>query len=239
MPPTGKNIRLTALGTAMVALVLAMLMTAAAFWLMGRSHAVEEVGPVELAHLSVWHLATCFALGGALWAAPRDRGTLLMLAMVGAAAASREADLHTMLNPGELGYWGVRYRLRWWMSGSAPILPRLMWAGVALVGIAYGIHLVRRVLPRMIKGQGWIAGRMLAIVVFGLIGVVCDDLLRNRVPHLPAQVVEETSESAAAIVYLLMLLSYRRLYDPSAADVSPAPSPAIQGRPAETGGVKV
>jgi hypothetical protein len=236
MPLTGKKAGLTTLGTAMVALVIAVLMTAAAFLAVGRSHAVEEVGPVELAHLTVWYLGTCYALGGALWAAPRDRGTLLMLALLGAAAAMRETDLHRMLNPETMGYWGVHYRLRWWMSTREPILPRLFWAGIGAVGIAYGIHIVRRVLPALGRGQRWIGGWILTVAVFAGIGAACDDLLRHRVPHLPAQIVEETSESAAAIAYVLMLLRYRRLYDPAAGEGPDLP--AAQEKPvgAKAGG---
>ena len=37
------------------------------------------------------------------------------------AFVAREADFHTMLNPQNMGYWGVRYKISWWLSGATPI----------------------------------------------------------------------------------------------------------------------
>ena len=68
MPKLGERLRWTTWRAAMGAAVLAVLMTVAGIWMVGPSNAVEEVGPVELAHVSLWYVGTCFALGGAVWA---------------------------------------------------------------------------------------------------------------------------------------------------------------------------
>lgn len=92
----------------------------------------EELGLLELIQLGVW----CLAVLSAGVVAPRIQNakafwSTVFLGVLCVLALMRELDMHILLNPKTLGDWGVRFRWDWWVSLSAPVLPRLMWAAIA------------------------------------------------------------------------------------------------------------
>ncbi len=172
---------------------------------------IAENGPVETAQMSLWVCSSLLALGVFLYRKrPRERLYAGWLGLVSALAAFREADGHILLNPEVLGSWGVRYRIDWWLSLDAPVLPRVMWA---VVGIVIAVGLVAPLVkasPRaflLIKGRdrAWWLFAIAAAALF--VGYACDDLVGRGqfVAPIYSQSAEELSELVGALLFLLAI----------------------------------
>ncbi|MEM0983152.1 MAG: hypothetical protein AAGI17_04280 [Planctomycetota bacterium] len=165
-----------------------------------------EGGVIETLQIVVWSLA--FLVGA--FAIPRSevpRARLLArwLAFLAALAIVRELDLHEMANPDVLGDWGVHYRIDWWLSAEAPVLPRVAWAAV-FIGIALlQLWLFARTGPNPVRAlrEGDLSAWLL-VGSIGLLGAgsVADDLLRGMLPREPLQAFEEIAELVGVTLFL-------------------------------------
>lgn len=149
------------------------------------------------------------------------RGVLLgwWLGVAAGLAAMRELDLHVLLNPTNIHYFGlepeqaVRFRLDWWTNGSVSPVLKACWAGIFLV---VGSLLV---LPFAMAGYPW-PRRLLRFGGFawlissgiGLLGLsyIQDDLLRGIATNA---LVEEGLEAAGECLLLIgaVLLALRKV----------------------------
>ncbi|MCC5785396.1 MAG: hypothetical protein JJU33_01695 [Phycisphaerales bacterium] len=172
---------------------------------------IAENGPVETAQMLLWVCSSLLALGVFLYRKrPRERFFAGWLALVSALAAFRETDGHILLNPEVLGSWGVRYRIDWWLSLDAPVLPRVLWAALAVVmAVGLVIPLVKAS-PKaflLIKGRdrAWWLFAIAAAALF--VGYACDDLVGRGqfVAPIYSQSVEEISELIGALLFLVAI----------------------------------
>lgn len=178
--------------------------------------AVEQ-GPIENVQFGLWVLSACVALAVLIRRSrPREKLFAGWLALVSALAAFREFDGHVLLNPETLGAWGVRYRIDWWLSLDAPILPRLVWVAVG-VAIVVGLILPAvKVAPRVIvltRGRDrawWLFGASVAAM---FVGYACDDLIGRGlfVDPMYTKTVEELFELVAAMIFFAAVCLMLRL----------------------------
>jgi|GEM_PF-2972009 len=168
-----------------------------------------EQGPIENLQFGLWVLAAFIALAVLIRRSrPREKLFAGWLALVSALAAFRELDGHTMLNPETLGAWGVRYRIDWWLSLEAPILPRLVWAAVGVAIVLGLIVPAVKVAPRVIvltRGRDrawWLFGASVAAL---FIGYACDDLIGRGLLMAPVytKLIEESFELIGAGLFLI------------------------------------
>ncbi|TVQ61111.1 MAG: hypothetical protein EA378_09685 [Phycisphaerales bacterium] len=173
------------------------------------SEMVAESGPVESMQLAAWILSACVALVVLIRRRrPRERLFAGWLGLVSLLAAFREVDGHILLNPETLGAWGVRYRIDWWLSLDAPVLPRLLWAAggaVILFGLVVpAIKVAPRwcVLTRGLDRAWWLFGASVGAL---FVGYACDDLIGRGllVDPVYTKIIEESFELIGAAVFLL------------------------------------
>jgi len=166
----------------------------------------SEGGVIEMLQVMIWSAALVFGLTSS----PRSRdGRSRMLArwlaMVAGLALLRELDLHEAANPEVLGAWGIRYRLDWWVSLDAPVLPRVMWAGVfiGLGWVQWWLLVNTRPDPIGALRRGDLSAWMLVgcVALLGS-GYAADDLLRNVLPREPLQAFEELAELIGVTAFL-------------------------------------
>jgi hypothetical protein len=181
-----------------------------------------EGGPVESMQVALWALAAAIALVGVIVKrGSRDRWWIGWLGVIAALCAARELDLHILANPQHAGEWGVRYRLDWWMSATAPVGARLLWCGVFV-----GLALLLAVPPLRAKITPEAAvralrrgdpGLWLTAIAFACLGAgwFADDILRPiRVVHTIIQGAEEALELCGAEAYLgAVILTVRSSLD--------------------------
>lgn len=190
--------------------VLALLVAPVVVSLIGPA-AVSESGPIENLQVVCWLASAGIAFFGASRPRrPRQRLWLIGMGVLALAASARELDLHTMLNPETLGSWGVRYRIDWWIDGSKPILPKLMWA-VGGLGV-----IVMLVVPLLLSVTPWrsrfrprpLTKTLLVVAVAGMFGGwATDDLFRSALQkdkHWSVP-LEESFELMAPTAYGLAL----------------------------------
>lgn len=184
------------------------------FWL---SEVFKEHGPIENTQFTLWIIS---AIVGGLIAwdrrAIRERVFGAWLAMMCVLAALRELDSHIFLNPEFLGSWGVRYRLDWWISLDAPVLPRMFWAIVGVLFLCAVIVPFLRIAPKHVlllksRDRAWWMF-LISGVALGL-GWLFDDVLgRNLFMHpVYTQALEETAELVGAAAFFVAVLSMRKL----------------------------
>ena len=172
--------------------------------------ASSESGPLEWSQSVCWLISAALALAAAIRVKDREvRALLLLLAGGALLVAARESDLHTKLNPDVIGYWGLHYRRDWWLSGSSPILPRVLWAVIGLLILAAGSYLVwRGAITMFLRGRRhgrlvWTLGAATALM---LVAYALDDLLRYRLNLRQSQVCEETIETVACLTYFCAIV---------------------------------
>lgn len=140
-------------------------------------------GPVEASQLVMWIASTAAGIAACLRApSVRDRMDAAWLAIIALAATFRELDAHIYLNPETLGDWGVRYRIDWWLSAEAPLLPRVCWALAGIVAICLLLLpplVVRAPTLRLLRAGD--AAACLFLTAVGLLGLgyITDDVLRH------------------------------------------------------------
>jgi hypothetical protein len=159
-----------------------------------------------------WLSVGCWAIGLIVCLAslrrhdrPLDRMVFAWLAWLSLLAATRELDLHVLLNPQHLGALGVRYRLSWFLASDAGSALRVGWLAL-FVGL--GLSLVAP-LAALRHSIGHLARRgdtaigLFALAIAGLVaGWACDDLLRG-VGHVEVrQACEETCELLGSLFFL-------------------------------------
>lgn len=191
-----------------VALILTLVVTAAvtAISTAGRIPLFQENGPIEIAQLELWIGAALFAF---ILAIPQrrmsDKAALALVGLAAAAAAAREIDAHVLLNPETIGELGVRYRIDWWLDGAVSPLHKLVWAGIAFVGIA---AIAAATVAAHFHPILAVKRRNRSLIYFAAcaaclaIGFTFDDLLRGVVPLNTAQAAEESIEVLAPLFYL-------------------------------------
>lgn len=170
---------------------------------------IAENGPVETAQMVLWICSSLLASGVFLFRKrPRERFFAGWLALVSALAAFREADGHILLNPEVLGSWGVRYRIDWWLSLDAPVLPRLLWAVLAVLIVVGLVLPIAKASPRaveLLKGRdrAWWLFAIAAAALFA--GYAFDDLLGRGqfVAPIYTQSAEEFSELVGAVLFFV------------------------------------
>jgi len=177
----------------------------------------SEAGPLEWGQSILWLLSAGLALGAAVRLSNADvRGLLVLLGAGALLVAARESDLHEKLNPDTFGAWGVHFRRDWWADANTPIAPRILWAAIALVLLVGGIYFGSRG-ARAIFARGSRHGRLIwvlaASALLMFLGYALDDLLRYRegINLRQSQVVEETLEISASLIYLATILWAIRL----------------------------
>lgn len=177
----------------------------------------SENGVVETLQIVVWGVSALIAAHLAFRRRPlRDRVFGGWLAVVAALAVMRELDAHTMLNPETLGDWGVRYRIDWWLSGSAPVPARVLWVLVGAVVIGAAVAPFVWVRPKFVqllraRDRAWLLFAAGAASVIG--GYACDDLL-GRDQFLPSAVtksIEESLELLGVTLFALGVALHERL----------------------------
>lgn len=175
-----------------------------------------ERGPIETLQIVAWGVG----LVAGLWIAlrggeARNRVFAAWLSLLAALAVLRELDAHTLLNPQTMGDWGVRYRIDWWLSGSTPVLPRVLWLlfGAALITALVAPFL--RVAPKFVKllrarDGAWLLFAAGAAALFG--GYACDDLLGRGqfVDPKYSKAVEEAMELLGATCFAAGVLGHKR-----------------------------
>lgn len=172
-------------------------------------HTFMEHGPVESTQFVLWIVCALLAFDLAVRRTrPRERLFSAWLCFGSAIAAMREMDMHIFLNPEYLGDWGVRYRLDWWISAEAPILPRLMWAAIGAAFVFAMLWPLLRTAPRMLTllraGDRAFRAFVIAVCAFA-VGYACDDLFGRGmfVPDVYSQALEETAELVGVAFVLL------------------------------------
>jgi hypothetical protein len=166
-----------------------------------------EGGPVESLQAGGWFFSALLALAGVgRRKASRDRWWLLWLAVLALLAGARELDSHTWLNPAHLGDWGVHYRIDWWASPAAPLVPRLLWGAIFLALVlllSVPPLLARARIPEFVLASDpgmWLLGITAACLGAGWFS---DDILRPlRAVHDVIQGAEETFELLGAAAFL-------------------------------------
>lgn len=158
----------------------------------------------------------------------RCRYRSLAIAALAALALARELDLHTALNPEQLGQWGVRYRPDWWTDPDVILGAKLLWGAVVASIIAAAVIVIQR-------GAGpinWSHPRprlvALALALYAL-GFIFDDILRDSLPATLRLVIEELAELLAAACILGAAL------DPESTHRDrKAPAPSARSIPRDT-----
>ena len=178
---------------------------------------MAENGPFENAQVTLWAIAIMVGVMVVLTRKRvRERCFGGWLSFMSLLALLREADLHTVPKPENLGYWGVHISLRWWLSADAPVLPRIMWAVIFAAMLAAVIVPIVRVAPKhlpllMAKDAAW---RLFLFSGLGLfLGYTFDDLLgRGRFVHpVYTQVLEESFELIGAALFCLAIISIYKI----------------------------
>lgn len=127
----------------------------------------------------------------------RCRSTTLLLGVLATLALARELDMHKLINPEQIGAWGIRYRIDWWMDPSVRTDVKAVWLGaMALLAGVIGLLSYRSAGP-----IDWRLARPRLMLLTGAMyfaGFVCDDLLRGVIALPIAQGLEETAELLAA-----------------------------------------
>lgn len=208
--PETARIWWSARGMVIGAVVLSVLYSLLMIGIFGLKEGVAEGGPIEAAQILFWVFPATLAIGGACWVAKGVRPVLVFLGGMGLAAGAREADLHILMNPGTLGDWGVRYRLRWWMSTHDPILPRLMWLAIFLAIGVITVHVSRKALPVIWTKHRWMPRLLLMMIIAGALGWISDDILRplQQYSSLPPA-AEETFETISGLLFVMIMVRLR------------------------------
>jgi len=165
-----------------------------------------EDGWIEWLSVGFWTISLVACLAGVRrHARPLDRMVFAWLAWLSLLAATRELDLHVLLNPQHLGGLGVRYRLSWFLAIDENLALRIGWLalfvglGLSLVApLAALRHSIRHLVSRGDTAVGLFGLAMVAL----LGGWACDDLLRG-VGHVQLrQACEETFELLGSLFFL-------------------------------------
>lgn len=165
-----------------------------------------EGGIIESMQASIWGVAAaCGLLALPRQRSPRARSLVRFLGVLALLALAREFDLHEAVNPESAGALGVRYRLDWWADPTSPIVPRVLWAGVAIAAGGLVARALGRLRPDPIGalGRGDLSAWLL-VLAGGLLGCgyAADDLLRGLLPREGLQAAEELAELAGAACFL-------------------------------------
>jgi hypothetical protein len=176
-----------------------------------------ENGPIEIAQLMAWIVGA----GAALWmmargARRRERLFAGWLAILCTLALLRELDAHLWVNPRTIGDWGMHFRTRWWLSESAPVLPRVMWLLVGLAAIGAVIAPILKVAPRVptllrARDGAWLLFILGAAALFS--GYAFDDLIgRDQfLPKVITKAAEESCELVGAALFAAGVYLHGRL----------------------------
>lgn len=187
----------------LVALVLSTIDTSATSF--------EEGGPVEIAGGLFWAFSSGAAIFG-IWRAPsgRDRLNAVWLAVLSVVACLRECDMHVILNPKNAGWWGVSYKISWWLSSDAPVLPRVMWGLVAVIlGILAVIPplIVRPPTVLLVRSRDPATLTFIGSCVLLAVGYLMDDQV-GRDQFIPSQEsvpIEEIAEVCGEFLWAVSL----------------------------------
>lgn len=173
-----------------------------------------EAGPIEQSQAILWALIAALALYLSMQHTQLpNMAAMFVFSIAAAAASAREFDAHVHLNPEALGDYGVRFRIDWWLDFDVDFVLKSVWLAIALTMVAVvmvPLWFGRVPLLRAVRRHRPIALLLCAVVVSMVIGVVCDDLLRFRVPLAVAQTIEELAESVAPVAYMLAVLLFHR-----------------------------
>lgn len=168
----------------------------------------EPEGALESVGLIPWLIALPVALLGVARAPTlRDRLDSAWLGTLAALAAARELDLHTRLNPEQLGDWGVRYRSDWWLDPGAPLGPKVLWAAAALaLGLALLAFplIVRAPALRLLRAGDTPTWLFVAAACLLGCGYLTDDIMRHSPYISKANLwrIEETFELLGSAAFL-------------------------------------
>ncbi len=171
-----------------------------------------EAGPFEQFQAILWGLIAAVAMFLAIrQTRGPDLAAMILFSVLAVAACAREFDAHVHLNPEALGPLGVRFRSRWWLDPEVSLMLKLGWLLIAATAMALILvplwfsrgPLIRAVVRR--EPMAWCFGAVGLLFVFS---VVCDDLLRYRVPLSVTQPTEELAETLAPVAYFLAILVF-------------------------------
>ena len=161
---------------------------------------------IESMQEAIWLIAA----GCGLLALPRQRSLraraiVRLLGVLALVALAREFDLQEALNPEAMGSYGVHYRIDWWLSTESPVLPRILWAVVAvLLGwlVVTVLSLLRPDPVAALRTGDHSAWMLVAGFAFLFMGYFVDDQLRGVVSGVYGKAWEEVSELIGAALYL-------------------------------------
>lgn len=140
-----------------------------------------------------------------------DLAAMFLFSVLAVAASAREFDAHVLLNPESLGGYGVRFRLRWWLDPEVSFMLKFVWLTIGatmLTLVVVPLWFSRGPLIRAVRRREPIAWLFGAVGVLMVIGMICDDVLRYRVPLAVTQRIEEVAETFAPVAYFLAILIF-------------------------------
>jgi hypothetical protein len=208
-------------------MILLAVIAAIVRWRVELLHVVAEEGVLELVH--PWNWLACAALAAIACSRPlpgplarRDVCFFFWIGVLAVLGAMRELDYHVLLNPDNIHHLGlnadhaVRFRIDWWADAATPVLPRLAWGLVFMIGIeCLTIPLVcarvrwkRLVLG--LDGFAWLFGAGCGCVAMGW---AFDDVILRLYAAPPAwgKYAEEGVETLGQVLILISLvLAIRR-----------------------------
>lgn len=157
--------------------------------------------------MAAWVLAAALGIVGVLrWHRPRERLFGAGLVLVCIAAGLRELDAHLWIGPRLIGDWGMHFRIDWWLSASAPVLPRLLWLGGGIAAATVLVWAGLKVWPRVLllvwsRDRAWMLFVLAVVLLF--CGYAMDDLVGRGqfVPKVYTKAVEESAELLGAILF--------------------------------------
>lgn len=182
------------------------------------NNVVAESGLIDPSQPWIWGLTGLFAaFGCARSAVRRDTLFFFWMGMLATLAGLRELDLHVLINPSNIHLLGlepehaVRFRSRWWLSIETPILVRIAWLALFLVGagVLFAPFIAARVRWKKLALArdpfAWSFGVAFAFLAGGYL---IDDILLRLADAPPSSVkqIEELSELIGQFVLIAAIV---------------------------------